>query len=148
MTVFTYHPCLSDVHAPIAINLKCHDDATYFKDKNNTEPDAPTTNKATQSKPKVNSWDKTKSTQFIENLDKTSIRQINEKLDTFQPDDKLSQMDHVINDVCDLFINAGAKTFGTRSVNKTGNPKRRTKVRSKPWYNHMCRNKKVIFYLA
>ena len=57
MSVHTYHPCLSDVHAPIAINLKCYDVEKYLTDKNNTEPNVPITNKTTENKPKVKSWD-------------------------------------------------------------------------------------------
>ena len=109
MSVHTYNPCLSDVHVPIDITLKCHDDATYLTKENNTEFIASMTNRTKQNKSKVRSWDHTKSKEFIDNLDKTSIRQINDKLDTFQPEDKLTQIDHVMTVVSDLFLNAGLK---------------------------------------
>ena len=144
MQVLDFNPILSDVHMPLEISIKSSLSKCILEDSN--EP-AHTQN--IQHTEKANKWDCSKQTEFINNLDMTHIQGILGTLnETVGNENTQEQLDIIMNEISTLFLNSGLKTFGKKKNFSKKRKKATGKGKDKPWYNTVCRNKRIIFNRA
>ena len=140
MQVFDFNPLLSDVHMPIEVTFKA-----AIQTPLRTDNSIPTNDSNIHDTERVKKWNNTKQNEFIYNLNMTHFYRIVEMIDQYDFENSpQEQLDDIMNEISALFVNSGFKTFGKRSkVNK--NRKTSKEFRNKPWYNTICRNKRIIF---
>ena len=95
---------------------------------------------------KANRWENEKKDDYLLNLDKLLLEQIQmsaNKFDEFK--EKQQGIDNITSNISLLFLNAAFDTFGKKHVSKPNSKKSRPKKSNKPWYNLACRRKRVIF---
>ena len=150
MSVDIFNPCLSDVHMPIDITLKCQmyemyeDNCDSCTDDNQTDHGESAIDTSSF---KIGKWDNESETIFCENLNMAELLEIGNLLDSVNP---LSNVQNDVARITDkigsLFVDTGIKTFGKRPLNIKR--KRIKKKTDKPWYNTICRNSQVVFNQA
>ena len=144
MNVLEFHPLLSDVHKPIDVSIKGFRNYTTGIDETTQHNNKP-------NRYRVGPWDQSKGDEFKLNIDAENIIMINSCIDNFNGnDEKQEQVNRILNKISTMFINSGYKTFGKKTINpRNSNTRKRTKEEdTKPWYNTICRNKRVIFNKA
>ena len=129
-----FNPVLSDVHCPIILGLKVKN----YLGLNTGEPE-----KGTNKQGKFK-WDPMASNRFTENISRTRINEIENRLEALlqqnQEDITSESITEVIEEINESFQEARNKTFTRNKVGK--------EVNKKPWYDASCKQAKRNFQNA
>lgn len=123
-------PLFSDAHNPIEMSLTSHND-----DEQSSK---------VYKKCKVNAWEESKSNVYVENLDRSKLQEVEDKLDSITSPDK-DTVNDIMRDIEDIFIKAKNKTFSKYIVNENQS---HPKNQNKKWFNNDCRHARQKFHLA
>ena len=144
MRIIDFNNCLSDIHNPIEITMKC------FKNKKEQQMQTGTVEYGIEGN-KIGNWDQIKVNDFVANIDANKIKIRTDTLLTgFESaENQQERIEDIMTTINNAFVHSGYATFGKKTVTSNNNTKRRQSTqKDKPWYNTICRNKKIIFYKA
>ena len=144
MQILDFNNCLSDVHNPLEITLLC------FKAKKERPAQTERVESGMEGC-RIGRWDQNKVNDFVAHFNINNIRiKINPLLTDFdRAENQQERIDDVMNTINDTFIQSGYDTFGKKPLSSNNNARRRKLTQTnKPWYNTICRNKKIIFNQA
>ena len=145
--VLDFSNLLSDLHKGICLELSCNNTPVIPLSENVITNQPVQSTETTCNVKRVGSWEEEKEDVFRANLNITDLNSLNTMLQNIDTNaDLLVQIDAATESINTLFYETGTKTFGEKS----SRPKRKRKKpkEHKPWYNTMCRNKRVIFNQA
>ena len=95
-------------------------------------------------------WDTNKRVQFINNLDDEVMDRLDAQVKHLLDTDtlvNLNDVDSVVTDICNVFINSAKKTNMVKTYKHT-RKRKVSRPNYKPWFNVNCRHKRSLFYKA